>query len=145
MELTRNRKGWLGLTSLVLLLVLIYSGSTFLASHLTRQALQYPGSWLMSEHQIRHLWPNPTFKQSNSFLSQDEFPAVFNWYSFYFTLGGERQAQSGCTHLYGSRPVFVLSQTTSVTLCDTPDGRMIFVQQTTSLRWSWSMLTAAWR
>ena len=144
MGLLRNRKRWLVFVVFLLLLGLIYSGGAFLASRLTRQALQYPGSTLMSEHQIRHLFPNPTFKQSNSFLTQDDFPAVFNWYSFYFTLGGERQAQSGCTHLYGSRPIFILRQTTSVTLCDTPDGRMIFVQQTSSLRWSWATLTAAW-
>lgn len=127
---------------LLLSLLAFCGGSTALIANLSRQSFQYPAATRLSEHHISDMWPNPTYKQSYSYLTSDKFPDVFNWYSQCYDLGGERQAQGMCSHLYNARPVFLLTQTTSLTLCDTPQGRMIFVQQTASLHWSWSAWSA---
>lgn len=135
MAIQTSGKRW-SILILLLLTLFVCSGSSLLVANASRQSLQYPGSQPLSEHHIRRFFPNPTFKSSQSYLADDKFPDVLNWYSHRFRLGVEKQAQSKCSHHYATHPIFLLSQTTTLTLCDTSQGRMIFVQQTTALRWS---------
>lgn len=100
-----------------------------------QQSAQYPGSVQVSEHHVRTILPNFYMKESTSYLSGADFPMIFNWYSNRYQLGGESQAQSNCSHLFGTSSRLALTRSTSVTVCGTPEGQLIFVQRSTQLRY----------
>lgn len=93
-----------------------------------RQITHYPGAQMVSDHSIYKAFPQPIIRRDTSYNSQDDFPAVYNWYSNGFNLGPERQAQSSCIHLFGTTSWLVFVRNISVTVCDTPNGRLIFAQ-----------------
>jgi hypothetical protein len=98
-----------------------------------RRAADYPGALLLSEHSLYSPFPKPHMRQDTSYRTQDDLPTVYNWYSNGFNLGSERLAQSNCIHLLNSDTSLAFRRQMAVTVCDTPNGRMIFVQRSTSL------------
>ncbi|MEM7343730.1 MAG: hypothetical protein AAF485_05770, partial [Chloroflexota bacterium] len=105
--------GWVGLLSLIIT---------------ERNLPHYPSGDIISDHSIYKIFPKPTIRRDTSYRSEDKFPNVYNWYSTHLNLGTERQAQSGCIHIFGSSEWLAFERHMSVTLCDTPSDRMIFVQ-----------------
>ncbi len=98
-----------------------------------REAVHYPGAEKITNHDVIRVFPNFFYRQDASFRSQDDFNSVFNWYSTGFHLGPEKTAQSGCSHMYNSEILYLVQRIISVTVCDTINGRMVFVQRTLSL------------
>lgn len=131
-----NRRLWLGLgllawagATLTLLAILLFV-------FVERQAADYPNSLLVSDHDIYRWSPYLTVRRDTSYRTMDEFPVVYNWYSSGFNLGPEVRAQSACILMARSTTALaIVERSMSVTLCDTPTGRMIFVQRSVSLRY----------
>ncbi len=97
-------------------------------------AADYPGSARTSDHAIYGYAPL-SIRRDTAYLTTDEFPAVYNWYSVGFELGPEQRAQSGCILMARSQTTLgLLRNSMSVTLCDTPKGRMVFVMRHVQLR-----------
>ena len=113
---------------------LLCGGWLFLRTRTDRVA-HYPGAQQVSEHRLVDLYPRPHLRLDSSYRTPEDFPKVYNWYSKGFALGPERQAQSNCIHLYDTSSLVLLTRHVSVTLCDTPGNRLIFVQR--SLIWSY--------
>ncbi len=117
----------------VILVVLIWVAGVLLVIR-ERQVTHYPGAELIADHSIFKVLPQPTLRRDTAYRTTDEFPAVYNWYSKGFNLGPEKQAQSSCIHLYETESWFSFARIMSVTICNTPNGRMAFVQRTLALR-----------
>lgn len=101
-----------------------------------QRSTDYPGALYVGDHTIYQFNPNPTIRRDASFRSSDPFNKVFNWYSSGFDLGPETFAQSGCALMARSFTDFaVVEREMSVMVCDTPNGRLIFVMRSLSLRW----------
>ena len=101
------------------------------------RASQYPGAIEMSEHFMYKFSPSLSIRHDTAYRSSDEFPKVYNWYSTSFDLGPEVRAQSACNAMDKARSWFLFENTTTVTICDTPNGRMMFVMQSVTIRRDW--------
>lgn len=121
---------WMGLAIVILSFVLLLGGAVGVLILQDRQAAHYPGSIQLSSHDQVSVYPLSSYKQVTSYRTQDDFVSVYDWYSCGFNLGPEKQGQSGCIHMYDSHTEYGVSRIVSVTVCDTPKGRMIFVQRT---------------
>lgn len=120
--------GGCGVIILAALLVLV--GTFFLLADLDRKNAQYPGSTLISSHSnykglpLEFLW-------DDSYLTADNFTAVYNWYSITFDLGSEARAAERCILLEGTNTNVAISRHISVFLCNTPGGQMVYVTRST--------------
>ena len=74
------------------------------------------------------------YRWDDTYLTTDNFTAVYNWYSVTFDLGAEARALEKCTLLEGTNEQLVVKRHVSVSLCNTPEGQMIFVTRSTSFR-----------
>jgi hypothetical protein len=122
----------LGLAGWGFLMLLV--AAALLALFLSRRALIYPEARIVSDHSTYGLLPRPYLRQDLSLRSADLFPAVYNWYSTELDLGPEARAQSRCIFLEAAGAWFVVKRYTSVTVCDTASGRMMFVQRSLWIR-----------
>ena len=66
------------------------------------------------------------------YRTTDDFAKVYNYYSTRFEMGAEVHALARCNHLESSDQWLGFRQRVSVTLCDTPSARMIFVTRSNS-------------
>ncbi|MEM7111320.1 MAG: hypothetical protein AAF614_02735 [Chloroflexota bacterium] len=134
MQTIFTEKRWL-LTAVFLLFSLIACAALSLTLTLinTRQSTDYPGALQLSEHIDFGLIPTPFYRQDSSYRTNDIFPEVANWYQQQFGLGPEAAAQSSCSHLYSTTSRFIVRQQASVTICDSENGRLVFVQRVVSL------------
>jgi hypothetical protein len=100
-----------------------------------QQSANYPGSIYMGESTMYRFNPLLYIRQDASYRSSDPFNEVFNWYSSGFELGPETFAQSGCALMARSfTDLAVIERQMSVMVCDTPNGRLIFVMRSLSFR-----------
>ena len=100
-----------------------------------RQSADYPGSLYLGDNVIYKFSPL-VIRRDSSYRSTDEFGKIYNWYSVGFDLGPEAYAQSQCILMARSFTDYrIIERDMSVTLCDTPNGRMIFVMRSLALRW----------
>ena len=129
----RDRGLLLGCGGMVVLLaigcLLIFS----LTFYQDRQAGRYPGSVELSSHNNYKGLPFH-YRWDNSYLTTDNFTQVYNWYSIFFDLGAESRANGECILLDGARTVLFTTRYTSVLLCSTPAGQMVYVTRSTSFR-----------
>jgi hypothetical protein len=101
-----------------------------------QHSADYPGALFVGDHTIYQFNPSPVIRRDASYRSSDPFNKVFNWYSSEFKLGPETFAQSGCALMARSFTDFkIVEREMSVMVCDTPNGRLIFVMRSLSLRW----------
>jgi hypothetical protein len=130
-----NRWWWLlGVVGCVGLAALVLAAVLFVAWY--RQSANYPGALAMGDSTLYRYNPNVFIRQDASYRSSDPFNDVFNWYSSGFDLGPETFAQSGCALMARSfTDLAVIERQMSVMVCDTPNGRLIFVMRSLSLRW----------
>jgi hypothetical protein len=120
--------GWVGLTLAVLTIGLLLFWY--------RQSADYPGSLYMGDHMIYVLSPMPTIRRDTAYRSTDDFRSIYGWYSGGFKLGPEAYALSSCITMARSFTDFgVLQRDMSVTVCDTPKERLIFVMRTVAVQW----------
>ena len=97
-----------------------------------RESARYPGAISISAHSNYSSLPFE-YRWDDVYLADDNFRAVYNWYSTTFDLGSESRALGRCSYLDGSREQFLVRRTVNVLLCDTPDGQMIYVTRFTTL------------
>jgi hypothetical protein len=98
-------------------------------------APEFAGGILTSER--THFYPggNPTLRRDTSYVSSAPFGEVYQWYSTTFDLGPETHGQGLCILMARSRDrLRVLREDVSVTVCDTPTGRMIVMSRYLTLR-----------
>lgn len=128
-----NRKIVAGCAFIVLLASL--AAVALLGSYVSRERklAQYPGSVALTGHSNYSSLPSQ-FRWDNSYRTTDPFPTVYEWYSTKFELGAESRALGDCILLDGTTTVFVVERYTSVFLCDTPGGRLIYVTRSTAFR-----------
>lgn len=93
----------------------------------------YPNALVASSKHSYKLFP-PYLRRDTFYRTPDAFPAVYNWYSSRLGLGPEARAMSRCISMERSRRVLFVNRYVAATVCDTPNGRMIFVQRTLWLR-----------
>lgn len=97
-------------------------------------APDYPGSVQFGKNNYYKITPQVEVRQDASYLSNDNFRAIYNFYSSGFELGPEKHALGTCIEMMNtSNFARVIERNMSVTLCDTPKGRMIFVTRIYSL------------
>ncbi len=101
---------------------------------LAMRAVDYPGGEPMAEHTMLSGLPAPGIRRVTSYRTTDDFVKVYNWYSAGFSMGAEQHAQGNCSQLFKSQTGLLASQTMGVTICDTPNGRLVFVQLALFLR-----------
>lgn len=119
----------------VIIMVMFLGGVALLGSSINRERkrAQYPGSVALTGHSNYSALPSQ-FRWDNSYRTTDPFPAVYEWYSTTFDLGSEARALGECILLDGTAGAFVVERYTSVVLCDTPTGRLIYVTRSTAFR-----------
>ncbi|MFZ0547658.1 MAG: hypothetical protein WAM60_19580 [Candidatus Promineifilaceae bacterium] len=128
-----NRKILAGCGLFVLLAITAVFGLAALFISIDRQAARYPDADPISNHENYSGLPF-NYKWDNAYHTNDPFPAVYNWYSTGFNLGPEMRANGRCILMEGSEKHLAATRQTSVLLCDTPNGRMIYVSRSTFFR-----------
>lgn len=98
-----------------------------------RESARYPEAEPITRHENYTGLPF-NYKWDDTYRTTDPFPAVYNWYSIGFNLGPEMRANGRCILMEGSERRLAATRYTSVLLCDTPNGRMIYVSRSTSFR-----------
>ncbi len=95
------------------------------------QATQYPSVQRLGSSSNYSRFPR-YIKWDETYLSQDEFPKVQNWYSHAFDLSSETAAIERCIYLDGTDKQRLVTRHVTVFICDTPDGTMTFISRITS-------------
>lgn len=100
-----------------------------------RDAADYPGATFLGANMLYTFSPHLVIRRDTSYQTSAPFNDIYDFYSRGFDLGPEQHAQGPCI-LMGdaATTAWVIETAMTVTLCDTPDGRMIFVMRTVSLR-----------
>jgi hypothetical protein len=116
----------------------VLAGALALAAGLARyfQMVDYPGAARLSDHTAYGLSPTLALRRTTSYRTRDPFVDVYRWYSVGFSLGPEQHAQSNCILMARSAQLmWLLELETSVMLCDTAGGRMVFVMRSLAVGW----------
>ncbi|MGH2521175.1 MAG: hypothetical protein ACRDH2_01620 [Anaerolineales bacterium] len=130
-----NRRWKVGLALLVGGLLALAGIGVGLLAIQYREAADYPGAALVADHNLYKVTPHLVIRRDTSYRTLDAFPKVYNWYSSGFHLGPETHAQGNCILMARSfTTAWMIEQSMSVTLCDTPKGRTIFVTRSISFR-----------
>ncbi len=94
----------------------------------------YPGSVLVAGHNLYDTRGSLYFRRDTAYRTSDNFTQVYNWYSQTFHLGPEARAASACITMERATTWWRVERYTGVTVCDTPNGRMLYVQRSIMLR-----------
>ena len=122
---------------LLLLALLSCGGGLGLTIYQTYQATEYPGATRISDQNLIRYTPNFAWRRTASYRTADPFPQVYNWYSRRFALGPEAYAQSNCILMARTATIgWGVEEQTSVTVCNTPNDRMMFVMRSFYIRYS---------
>lgn len=98
-----------------------------------RGLVQYPGSTPLSTHSNYASLPR-TYRWDDTFRTQDDFTAVYNWYSINFDMGAESRANGSCILLETNDQFLRAQRFMSVFICGTPEGQLVFVSRTTTFK-----------
>lgn len=129
-SIDHNRNLLLGCGTAAAIAAVLFIGALLLLFARDRQAAQYPGATAISSHSNYKGLPFE-YKWDDTYLTGDNFTAVYNWYSITFNLGAEMRANDRCILLAGTNPQLVSKRHLSIMLCNTPSGQMIFVSRST--------------
>lgn len=100
-----------------------------------RDAADYPGATFLGANTLYTFSPHLVIRRDTSYQTSAPFNDIYDFYSRGFDLGPEQHAQGTCILMGAATTTAgVIETAMTVTLCDTPDGRMIFVMRTVSLR-----------
>ncbi len=127
-----------GLYAIVALAVAALLAGGLAAGALAWRALReadYPGALLVSAKTGFKVWPTWQLRRSTSYQTTDSFSEVYVWYSTRFALGPEKYALGSCNQMLStSELLWVFEVQMSVSVCDTPTGRMMWVDRALTLR-----------
>jgi hypothetical protein len=98
-----------------------------------RDLVRYPGSTPLSAHSNYASLPR-TYRWDDTFRTEDDFTAVYNWYSINFDMGAESRANGNCILLETTDQFFRTQRFMSVFICGTPEGQLVFVSRTTTFK-----------
>src|SRR5262249_6794905 len=102
----------------------------------TYHATDYPGATRIADQNLTLYAPNLVVRRTTVYRTDDPFNKVYNWYSTGFTLGPETYAQSNCILMSKSASRgWQIEEQMSVTVCNTPTGRMMFVMRAVMFRY----------
>jgi hypothetical protein len=138
MQIDRRRRRWRkGAVLFLLALLLSCGGGLAVTLYQTYRATEYPGATLISNQNLTIYTPNFAFRRTTAYRTNDPFPQVYNWYSRSFDLGPEAHAQSNCILMAKSVTIgWGVEEQMSVTVCNTPTDRMMFVMRAFYMRYS---------
>jgi hypothetical protein len=123
--------------AVLLLLLLLSCGGLGLALYQTYHAAEYPGATRIVDQDLVWYTPNFAWRRTTTYRTDDPFREVYNWYSSKFALGPESYAQGGCILMAATGTAsWGVEEQTSVTVCNTPSGRMMFVMRAFYIRYS---------
>ena len=114
--------------SLIALVILLGYGF-----YRVQESIVYPQATLLSSHRLSAL-PHLLFQQRLSLRSQDETPQVYAWYARNFGIGAEQLATGQCSYMGGNQSFLFLERRLSLTICDSRNGRIIYIQQAMLIR-----------
>lgn len=97
-----------------------------------REGARYPGAALTASHSNYSGLPF-SYRWDDAYLVDDNFTAVYEWYSLKYDLGAESQAIGGCIYLDGTRGQRFLRRYVTVLVCTTPAGQRVFISRTTAV------------
>jgi hypothetical protein len=123
----------------LLFLAFLTAGCAVLAVLLaqTWRATDYPGATRVSDQNLAIYTPNFVLRRTTVYRTDDPFPQVYNWYSNQFILGPENYAQGTCISMSNAADRgWLLEEQMSVMVCNTPNGRMMFVMRAFLVRYS---------
>lgn len=112
--------------------LLVLGGVLLVVLSLSRENGRYPNAIPLSTHTNYAGFPYQ-FRWDDSYRTTDTFTDVYNWYSTTFDLGAENRANGRCIILEDTHTTFFASRTTTVSLCNTPQGQLIFISRTAQL------------
>jgi hypothetical protein len=115
---------------LSVVLLIIFVGFSF---YRMQESIIYPQAALLSSHNLSAL-PHLLFQQRVSLRSQDTTPQVHGWYARNFGIGPEQAATGQCSLMWSEQTFFFLKRRMSLTICDSRNGRIIYIQQAMLLR-----------
>ncbi|HLF90291.1 MAG TPA: hypothetical protein VI451_15190 [Anaerolineales bacterium] len=125
---------FVGLGVLSFLGLLLFGGTLAYVVLFDRQVANYPGSSQVSSHDVVKLSPHLYYRQDTAYLTGDYIPSVFHWYTNGFGLGSDAHGQDNCISMYSKETQSRITKVMRVTVCDTVNKRMIFVQRTIELK-----------
>ena len=74
-------------------------------------------------------------RRDTTYVSSAPFNEVYTWYSLTYQLGPEQHGQGRCILMASSRTrLRLVDEDIGVTVCDTPQGRLILVTRSMALR-----------
>jgi hypothetical protein len=127
-----NQKWLAGCGVAGLCVILLITGMLLVIFNQDREAARYPDAIRVSDHTNYAGLPRQ-FRWDNAYRTTDPFPQVYNWYSTKFDLGAENRANGRCIILEGAHQTPLSNRTTTVSLCNTAEGQLIFISRTTQL------------
>lgn len=127
-----NQNILLGCLAAFALVVLLSAGLVVFALKRDRNVVHYPNAVPLASHSNYSGLPF-AFRWDNSYLTTDNFTAVYNWYSTTFDLGAESRAIERCILLEGPADSLLIERYYSILLCNTPQGQHIYVTRSTRL------------
>lgn len=127
-----NQNILLGCLAAFVLAVLLSAGLVVFALKRDRNVVHYPNAVPLASHSNYSGLPF-AFRWDNSYLTTDNFTAVYNWYSTTFDLGAESRAIERCILLEGPADSLLIERYYSILLCNTPQGQHIYVTRSTRL------------
>lgn len=132
-----GRRSWLLLwLTLAGLLGLVATAAIGAGAYRLLRETDYPGALLLANDTRFRFLPVLRLSRSTSYQTVDSFSEVYIWYSTRFGLGPEKYALGSCNQMLHSADVFLVFQSQmSVAVCDTPDGRRMWVDRSVTLDW----------
>jgi hypothetical protein len=97
-----------------------------------RAFARYPGARPIASHSNYTGLPFQ-YRWDDAYLVEDNFTAVYQWYSTTFNLGAESRANGDCIELDGESGQFLLKRYTIVQVCLRPEGQMVYVSRVTAV------------
>ncbi len=133
--LTQERFVFSGLIVLALGLATMLCVATSLFVVRYRDAADYPGATFLGENMLYKFSPHLVIRRDTAYQTSAPFNDIYNFYSAGFHLGPEQYALGACILMANTATTaWFIEMDMAVTLCDTPEGRMIFVMRTVSFR-----------
>jgi hypothetical protein len=114
-------------------LALVGLAAILWAAALYRGAV-YPGAHQISDNLSYKFGRSLYIRRDTMYRTDDSFAKIYQWYSTTFETGPEKRGMGSCNDLERSRTWLIFQQDVSITLCDTLEGRMMFVMRSVSLR-----------
>ena len=121
-----------GCGGVIAILLFIIAFALLAVINRDRDGARYPGAAIISSHSNYTGLPL-LFRWDDAYLVDDNFTAVYEWYSLRYDLGAESRANGGCINMDGQQSDFIVKRYITVLVCTTPRGQRVFVTRTTAV------------